>query len=207
MQYFRATYDFESLIVPLLIERAWLILSFLTGNVLFPTPTVGIPALKQSITDLQDAWIAYENNPGPSERDALNAIQNELNGKLKADADYVSSISGGDAKKISSGGYTPTKEKVKKDKNLYDVVPGSEPTNLDCYYKKAANEASVVWAYYKKQDPPILMDPNSLKATTKDNFELTGLVSGAYYCVMAAPVKTKTDGSLKFMKPITVLVP
>jgi len=31
---------------------------------------------------LQDAWIAYENNPGPTERDALEAGQNELNGLI-----------------------------------------------------------------------------------------------------------------------------
>ncbi len=208
MYFARALYDFISLTIVLLIERGYFVASCLTTNPAFPTPFV-LAAQITSLTDtLKAAWLAYEANPGTTEKEALDLAHDALIEALISDAAYVTGKAGGDPIKIKSGGYTPSKEKSSSEKPPYDAEPGSKPGSAKLYYQKGKHDLAVVWlAYIGTQAPGTITNYVPCAGTTLDSFEVTGFTSGDWVNFVGAPIATKGDGTFHWTPPLLVLIP
>ncbi len=204
----RALYDFISLTIILLIERGYFVASCLTSNPAFPAPFV-LAAQITTLTDtLRAAWLAYDANPGTTEKEALDLAHDALIAALISDAGYVTGKSGGDPNKIKSGGYTPSKEKSVAEKPPYNAEPGSKPGRAKLYYQKGDHDMAVVWlAYIGTETPGTMTNYVPCAGTTHDSFEVSGFTSGDWVNFVGAPIATNGDGTLHWTPPLLVLIP
>ena len=208
MYFAKALYDFISLTIVLLIERGYFVASCLTLNSTFPAPFV-LAAQITTLTDtLKAAWLAYEANPGTTEKEALDLAHDALIEALISDAAYVTGKAGGDPIKVKSGGYTPSKEKSIAEKPPYDAEPGSKPGSAKLYYKKGKHDLTVVWlAYIGTVAPGTMTNYVPCAGTTFDSFEVSGFTSGDWVYFVGSPISTNSDGSFHWTPPLLVLIP
>ena len=208
MFYSKALYDFVALSYILLISRGYLVASCLTNHIVFTTPFVLATQITTLTDNLKNAYLAYLNNPGKDEEEALLAAKEALIAALRSDADYVTGKSGGDANKIISGGFTPSTEKEITEKPPYDAQPGSQPGSAKLYYQKGDHDKSIVWMEFIGKTPP-----DSVKGyepsvgTTSDTFEKPGYTSGDWVNFIASPIATNSDGTFHWTPPLLVLIP
>ncbi len=208
MYYATALYDFTVLTYILLIQRGYFVASCLTNNLLFPTPFVLAPQITTLTDNLRNAWMAYLNNPGTDEEEALILAKEALIAALKSDADYVTGKSGGDPNKIIAGGFTPSKEREASEKPPYEAKPGSQPGSAKLYYQKGDHDKAIVWMQFKGEKPPEdISEYEPCAGTTEDLYEKPGYKSGNWYNFIASAIATKSDGTFHWTPPLLVLIP
>ena len=208
MYYAYALYDFTTLSIIQLISRGYLVASCLTNNLLFPAPFVLAAQITILTDNLRNANMAYLNNPGKDEEEAVKVAKEALIAALKSDADYVTGKSGGDPNKIISGGYTPSKERETNEKPPYDATPGSKPGSVDLYYQKGDKDKAIVWLkFYGETPPDDISDYEPCIGTTSDSFEKDGFKSGEWMNFIASPIATNSDGTFHWTPPLKVLIP
>jgi hypothetical protein len=199
LQFFRAKYSFERLGFLDLAEFALKHANLIDGSTLFTDPPFDKPALVTLAKAVTDAHLAWTQTHGDAEYVALKAAQGALLGSLKKNANYVTDIAAGDKTLIESTGMEATKEKSPIVKPLYSARPGVNKGTIDCFFNKEKGVQSVIWMCYPKGDTPPTIDKVNLEGATGKRHTLDMLVSGTYYEVYAAVVKTKRPGKLKFI--------
>ena len=208
MFYSKALYDFVALSYILLISRGYLVASCLTNHIVFTTPFVLATQITTLTDNLKNAYLAYLNNPGKDEEEALLAAKEALIAALRSDADYVTGKSGGDANKIISGGFTPSAEKEITEKPPYEAKPGSQPGSAKLYYQKGEHDKAIVWMESHGEDPPEnISDYLPCVGTTKDSYEKPGYKSGEWMNFIASPIASNGDGTFHWTPPLLVLIP
>jgi hypothetical protein len=199
LQFFRAKYSFERLGFLDLAEFALKHANLIDGSTVFTNPPFKKPALVLLAKAVTDAHLAYEQNHGDAEYATLVAVEGELAGSLKKNANYVTDIAAGNKLLIESTGMEATKEKSPLVKPLYSARPGVNKGTIDCFFNKEKDVESVIWMCYPKSGTPPTIDKVNLDGTTTQKHTLDLLVSGTLYEVYAAVVKAKKPGKLKFI--------
>jgi hypothetical protein len=204
IQFFRATYSFESLGFLDVAEFARKHANLIDGSTVFTDPPFDKAALDLKAKAVTDAHLAYEQNHGDEEYATLQATHIELTGALKKNANYVTDIAGGSKTLIQSTGMVPTKDKSPVVKPLYSARPGVNKSTIDCFYNKQKGDKSVIWLCYPKSNTLPTIDKVIMEGTTSQKHTLELLDSGTNYDIYAATVKSKKPGKLKFILVATV---
>ena len=208
MFYSVALLDFVNITILLLIQRGYYVGVCLTNNPTFPTPFVLATQITLLTDALKAAMLAYEANPGTTEKDALDLAEAALIAALKSDAGYVTGKAAGDPIKIKSGGYNPSKEKNITEKPSYDAEPGSTKGSAKLHFQKGLHDKAVVWlAFVGAEAPGTFTSYVPCVGTTHDSFEVTGFTSGDWVNFVGSPIAADGDGSFHWTPPLLVLIP
>lgn len=181
---------FYSLSVPNQIERSRFIVSNMTGNAAFPTPTPALADITAAVNELE---VIYNESRGRDKvKVALMRIkQKELLNLIGSLAGYVQSVSGGDETIILSSGFDVRKAPqplgpVTAPKDL-EVLQGSVSNALLARWKSV--EGAVAYVVEISSDPtPEDKTFSPIGVTTKARFQVENLNSGERYWIRTAAI-------------------
>jgi hypothetical protein len=202
--------DLKSLTIPQKVEFGRQVITSITGNSNFPTPSPALTVVGTACTDLETAY----NNAEQARLLAKSktAIQNQkeaaFNDVMNQLANYVENTSGGDEAKIKSSGMRPKAKAVKsvsvlsKPENL-SATTGDKNNEIDLHWDKIAGTNS-----YEIEICPDPLDNTKWqhnKTVTKTKATITGLTSGLRYWFRVAAVNAK--GESGWSEPVSKIVP
>jgi len=202
----KLTIGFSGLTVPEQIERARLIVTRLTGNAAFPTPS---PTLSD-VSDAADALeIAYNDsrNRDKNKVAIMKLRRKEMLFLISQLAAYVQQASGGDEEKIRSSGFyvrssNHTHPAVAGQVHNVRVADGSTSGKIKVSWDKAENAA--LYVVLVSTDPD-KFNPDSAKGfTTRTSKEIGDLDTGVKYWIRILPLGREEMGPLS--EPVDIIV-
>jgi len=166
-----------------LIAKAQFVLTKLTGNLSFPTPTPSLATLTTAIKALTDADAAATDG-GKSAHLLKNQRKKELAQLLILLAAYVTNTAQGDEGKIISAGFA-----VRKTRQPIGLLP--KPQDVEAHPTeytgqilvrcKAMSDANIFEVFMNDTDPGDEKNWLLVGTSTKAKFLKDGLTSGKFY--------------------------
>ena len=202
--------NLSALTVPEKIAKARQIVTKMTGNAHFPTPT-------PNLVSVSDAADFAENANGQAQdarqtakqkTSALNQAEDRLDKLLNQIAGYVESIAGGDEQTILSAGMdvravaVATTDTPGQPQALTPTV-GDRDGEIDLSWDTVTGAKSYV--IDRSGDPVTPASWSHGGVSTKSNFTAEGLNSGARYWFRVAAVNN--NGQSGWSDPVTKIAP
>ena len=169
----------------------------MTGNKNFATPAVPMPEFTEASDRLNTAIDNRKN--GPAARTELKQAADDMDTKLRTQADYVTQTANGDIKVIESSGFEVNKgsdsKSVVPDTPIIKSLKSSKGiVNLSAIKPKGA--ASLCWLLFIDIDPvPVTVTSNTIE-----------LPSGIRVIIIPAGKAKETYGGLPIGTKVTVQV-
>jgi hypothetical protein len=182
-----------------LAVKAATIVSKMTGNANFPTPspvltsiTTQINLVNAKLTEQQASFRTYQQKTAELQTERLN-----LSKLLETEASYVQIASNGDEAKIKSSGFD-----VRQKGSPIGVLPA--PENLLLYAGYKDGEVNAAWNSVrgaKSYNVEISTDVNNAdawefyKTVTRSRCSLSGFTSGSRIWVRVIPINGEGEGA------------
>ena len=192
------------------IAKARQIVTSLTGNSSFPTPTPALTAMSTAIAEAETA--AAEAQQARQIAKEKTSIQNQkdeaLSKMISQLAAHVESVAGDDERMILSAGMDTRERAVAATATTSEpqglsVSAGDRDGELDLSWDKVAGAKSYV--VEKSADPPTATGWSHAGVSTKSTFTVTGLTSGTRYWFRVAAVNT--NGQSGWSDPAMKIAP
>lgn len=168
------------------------IVTALTGNASFPTPSPTLIVVGAAITAYQDAMNDAANG-GPANTELKDQKREELEDILRQLGAYIELVADGDAAKMLSSGFkiskTPTPVGPLPKPTGFEVKPeGKGEISLQCDPQNGARVYQFEYVKVSAATPGAIVW--TIKTVTKAKILLTGLESGQEYIFRVVPIGT-----------------
>lgn len=202
--------DLRNLPVQEKIAKARTIITSLTGNPNFPTPTPTLAVVTGATDGLETSAATAQITKAKLKTDISDRDEKEdfLDKVMTQLAAYVESVAGDDETMIHSAGMD-TKAAASKGTSAPTLPPALTPTagdhdgEVDLSWDKVSGAKSYV--IERSVDPPTATSWQHAGVSTKSSFTVTGLTSGTRYWFRVAAVGTA--GQSGWSDPATKIAP
>ncbi|MBI4930562.1 MAG: hypothetical protein HY841_07360 [Bacteroidetes bacterium] len=192
--------------VPEMVEFALHVVSRMTGNAFFPSPSPSLGNLYNAAIALQNAFDQAQGS-GPAQTAVMHQKREVMETELTAEGHYVedvandpaNSVTGPEAIILSAG--MDVKDVTPRQKRVFTVSNGNLPGTVELVAERAVR-GSHEWQY--TQD---LSDPNSwidAESTTQASVTVSGLESGKRYWFRHRAILP--DGPTDYDGPVDIIV-
>lgn len=192
------------------IAKARQIVTALTGNASFPTPTPGLATVMTAIDDTAAAAAAAQQaRQIAKQKTSIQHAAEELLGKLISQlAGYVESVAGDDEKLILSAGMDMRERSVSGTEppvqpQALAASAGDHDGEVDLAWDKVSGAKSYV--IERSGDPPTSTSWTHSGVCTRSAFTVSGLTSGARHWFRVAAVSA--NGQSGWSDPATKMAP
>jgi len=192
--------------VPEMVEYALHVVTRMTGNVFFPSPTPSLNSLYNAAIALQNAFDLAQG-AGPAQTAVMHQKREALETALTTEGHYVedvandpvNSVTGPEAIILSAG--MEVKDVTPRQKRVFTVTVGKLSGTVELVAERAVR-GSHEWQYTLD-----LSDPNSwidAESTTQASVTVSGLESGKRYWFRHRAILS--DGPTDYDGPIDIIV-
>jgi hypothetical protein len=175
-----AVLGLSKLTVPQKIEHARFIVTSMTGNANFPTPSPALMVITANANALEAAFITAKGG-GKDETALMHAKEQVLELSLKTLCSYVEGIANGNLSTaesvVLSSGFS-TKKVPSPRANGFRITPGKNPGEIAI---KTDSESRAVFTFEMTLTPEDDDSWEEIHSSTRAQFMATGLESGKRY--------------------------
>lgn len=192
----RAVLNLSRKTVLFIIEKVRTIVTAMTGNAVYPSPSPTLPTITTQVDDLETKFQAAIDG-GKNKKLAVRTAKKTLLSSLSVLIGYIQGASGGDSDRIISAGVD-----VKKPRTSSGIL--NPPLNVRTKFGFASGEILLLFGgvakrhFYLVQINPTPENSNTWVDyinTTKVRVLITGLVTGQNYAIRIATVSADGTGA------------
>ncbi len=197
----RAVLNLSKKTVLFIVEKVRTIVTAMTGNATYPTPSPTLPTITTQVDDLETKYQDAIDG-GKSKKVMVKTAKKTLMSSLSVLIGYIQGASGGDSDKILSAGVD-----VQKPRSSSGIL--NPPQRVRTKFGFMTGEILLLYGgvakrlFYRIQINPTPGDANGwvdYTYTTKLRVLLTGLTSGREYAIRIATVSA--DGTGTWSDPV-----
>lgn len=187
--------NFRNLPIPTKTAKARTVVTSLTDNADFPTPSPALAVITAAIDDLETSAATVQSTRAKLKTDISeqNEKEDALNGLMSQLVGYVQSVAGDDETKIHSAGMDARSAKgpASSDPTLPEALSatvGDHDGEMDLSWDPVPKAKSYI--IQVSVDPPTETSWQQAGVSTKSGFTVTGLTPGTRYQFRVAAVST-----------------